>query len=178
VDVLACGAQKWLLSPWGSGFVYVRPGLRDAVAAPWAGWMAYEGTEDFSRLCDYDMRLLPDARRFEMPTLAYQVFVAMTESIRLLEELDPAAIAAHLGALHEPVLAWAARRGVPVTSPRGAHGSGILCIAPPDVAAVAVRLEEAGIMLPVREGSLRISPHAYNTLDEMERLVRLLEGPA
>ena len=24
VDVLACGGQKWLLSPWGSGFIYVR----------------------------------------------------------------------------------------------------------------------------------------------------------
>ena len=27
VDILACGAQKWLLSPWGSGFVYVREQL-------------------------------------------------------------------------------------------------------------------------------------------------------
>src|SRR3954470_17462947 len=49
VDLMACGAQKWLLSPWGSGFVYVRreliPELRPAVT----GSMALGGTDGFNR---------------------------------------------------------------------------------------------------------------------------------
>jgi selenocysteine lyase/cysteine desulfurase len=40
VDVLACGAQKWLLSPWGTGFVYVRPELVAALEPQAVGWMS------------------------------------------------------------------------------------------------------------------------------------------
>ncbi|MDH4347538.1 MAG: aminotransferase class V-fold PLP-dependent enzyme, partial [Gemmatimonadota bacterium] len=50
VDVLACGAQKWLLAPWGSGFVYVRRELIPALEPAITGWMAFEGTDDFTRL--------------------------------------------------------------------------------------------------------------------------------
>ena len=116
----------------------------------------------------------PDARRFEMPTLAYQSFVAMRESVTLLEELDPAAVAAHVRGLHAPLRAWAARHGWRETSPGGPRGSGILCLAPPDPLAVSARLEAAGMQLPVREGSLRVSPHAWNTFEDIERLLALL----
>ena len=54
VDLMACGAQKWLLSPWGSGFVYVRRELIRELTPAITGWMAYEGTDDFSRLTQYN----------------------------------------------------------------------------------------------------------------------------
>jgi selenocysteine lyase/cysteine desulfurase len=57
VDILACGGQKWLLSPWGSGFAYVRKELIPAVEPVVMGWMAFEGTDDFGRLTEYDPRL-------------------------------------------------------------------------------------------------------------------------
>src|SRR5258705_281416 len=41
VDILACGGQKWLLSPWGSGFVYVRRDLIRELRPPVTGWMAF-----------------------------------------------------------------------------------------------------------------------------------------
>jgi len=50
VDILACGGQKWLLSPWGSGFVYVRKELVPTLEPAITSWMAFEGTDDFSRL--------------------------------------------------------------------------------------------------------------------------------
>src|SRR5213079_453071 len=54
VDILACGGQKWLLSPWGSGFVYVRKELIATLEPAVAGWMAFEGTDVFSRLTEYN----------------------------------------------------------------------------------------------------------------------------
>ncbi|HEU4525717.1 MAG TPA: aminotransferase class V-fold PLP-dependent enzyme, partial [Gemmatimonadales bacterium] len=66
VDVLACGAQKWLLSPWGSGFVYVRRELIGRLDPVITGWLAFEGTDDLSRLTSYDDTLRADARRFEL----------------------------------------------------------------------------------------------------------------
>src|SRR5256885_60427 len=69
VDILACGGQKWLLAPWGSGFVYVRRELISVLEPAVAGWMAFEGTDDFSRLTEYNPTFRSDARRFELATL-------------------------------------------------------------------------------------------------------------
>jgi cysteine desulfurase / selenocysteine lyase len=178
VDVLACGGQKWLLSPWGSGFVYVRRDLIPALSPPVTGWMAFEGTDDFTRLTTYNDTLRADARRFELITLPYQDFAGMNASLELVLELGVARIAAHLRRLHEPVLAWAERTGARVVSPVGAHGSGIICLAPAEVGESFRRLKAARIICSLREGAIRLSPHGYNTVEEMERVVSVLDGTA
>ena len=176
VDILACGAQKWLLSPWGSGFVYVRRELVRELSPSVTGWMAFEGTEDFTRLTEYRDTLRGDARRFELITLPYQDFAGMNASLGLLLSAGIERIAEHLRALHVPVLAWAAQHEVRVVSPVGARGSGILCVQPPDVGEAFRRLKAARVISSMREGAIRFSPHLYNTVDEMERVVEILEG--
>lgn len=170
VDILACGAQKWLLSPWGSGFFYVRKELVERLEPVFAGWMAFEGTDDFSRLTEYNRAFRADARRFEMITLPYQDFVGMNRSVELLLEVGVERIREHLRRLQEPVLEWAAREGVRITSPVGAGASGIICVAPRDAAAAYDALTRAGIVASFREGSIRLSPHLYNTVEELERV--------
>lgn len=176
VDVLSCGAQKWLLSPWGSGFVYVRRELIRELRPSITGWMAFEGTDDFTRLTQYDDTLRGDARRFELITLPYQEFAAMNASLGLLLGLGISRIAEHLRALQAPVLEWAARCDVRVASPVNSHGSGILCVAPPDVGGAFRALKAARVVCGMREGAIRLSPHFYNTVDEMERVVEILEN--
>jgi cysteine desulfurase/selenocysteine lyase len=175
VDVLACGAQKWLLSPWGSGFVYVRRELIRELSPSVTGWMAFEGTDDFTRLTQYSDTLRGDARRFELITLPYQDFVGMNASLALILELGIERIAAHLRGLHAPVVAWAERSGARVVSPQGPHGSGILCVAPPNVGEAFRALKAARVICSLREGAIRLSPHAYNTVQEMERVAEILE---
>jgi cysteine desulfurase / selenocysteine lyase len=177
VDILACGAQKWLLSPWGSGFVYVRRELVRELSPSITGWMAFEGTEDFTRLTEYRDTLRGDARRFELITLPYQDFAGMNASLGLLLSAGIQRIAQHLRALHAPVLAWAARHEVRVVSPGDARGSGIVCVQPPDVGEAFRRLKAARVVSSMREGAIRLSPHLYNTVDEMERVVEILGEP-
>jgi selenocysteine lyase/cysteine desulfurase len=176
VDILACGAQKWLLSPWGSGFVYVRRELIRELRPAVTGWMAFEGTDDFTRLTQYNDTLRGDARRFELITLPYQDFAGMNASLTLLLQLGIDNIQHHLRRLHQPVLDWAARRGVSIVSPTGDHASGIVCLAPEKVGPAFRALKAAGIICSLREGAIRLSPHAYTTTEEMERVVDILEG--
>lgn len=175
VDFLACGAQKWLLSPWGAGFMYVREELIARLTPPITGWMAYEGTDDFTRLTRYSEHLRDNARRFEMITLPYQDFAGMNVSLDLLLSMKTEDIQRHILSLHGPVAGWAQAHGVPITSPQGKHGSGILCIATPDPGNVHRRLREASIVASLREGSIRLSPHFYNTMEEMYRVVDVLD---
>jgi cysteine desulfurase/selenocysteine lyase len=139
------------------------------------GWMAFEGTDDFTRLTQYNDTLREDARRFELITLPYQDFAGMNQSLRLLLDLDVARIHQHLRCLQEPVLQWAARAGAPVVSPTDGRASGILCVAPRDVGSSFRALKQARIICSLREGAIRLSPHAYTTYDEMERVVEILE---
>lgn len=177
VDILACGGQKWLLSPWGSGFVYVRAELLHALEPVVAGWMAFEGTDDFTHLTDYNPSFHPDGRRFEMITLPFQDFLGMTESVSILMELGVESIASHLRFLRQPIFRLADSGAFRITSPTSPeYDSAITCVEPKRLSATFARLERANVVCSVREGSIRLSPHCYNTLDEMDRVAGILAG--
>lgn len=177
VDILACGGQKWLLSPWGSGFVYVRKALIPTIEPAMIGWMAFEGTDDFSRLTEYNPTFRADARRFEMITLPYQDFYGFTQSVELLLEIGIPEIAEVTRSLHDPILNWADAHGMRVVSPRDErHRSAILCIAPDEPVEAYHAIKRARIVCSLREGAIRLSPHCYNTVGEMEKVLDVLES--
>jgi selenocysteine lyase/cysteine desulfurase len=177
VDLLACGGQKWLLAPWGSGFLYVRRDLIGGLAPRFTGWLSFQGTDDFSRLTDYDATFHADARRFELASLPYQDMVGLTVSLGLLREAGPQRVAAHLRALRAPLVARATDGAFDVVSPLdAAHDSAIWCVRTRDVTATFERLRGAGVKCSLREGNIRLSPHLYNTVDEIERVASLLAG--
>jgi len=177
VDILACGGQKWLLSPWGSGFVYVRKGLMEVLEPVVTGWMAFEGTDDFSHLTDYDATLRADARRYEMVTLPFQDLAGMVESLSMLTGIGLDRIAERVRAVLEPIRDGAERGRFRLTSPVDPErASGIVCVAPDRVAEAFHRLTKADVVCALREGTIRLSPHFYNTIDEMARVADLLAG--
>ena len=179
IDILACGAQKWLLSPWGTGFVYVRGELVRALEPNAVGWMSVEGSDDFRTLIDYDMTWRDDARRFEVITLPFQEFAGMNASLELLFELGPDRVAAHIAGLADLIVDWAGRRrdvGL-VTPADPTRRAGIVAVVPTDPAGASQRLTSFGISHSLREGAIRLSPHCYNTAAEVERALAVLEAP-
>lgn len=176
VDILACGGQKWLLSPWGSGFMYVRKELVPTLVSPLAGWSAFQGTDNYLTLCDYSGGLKTDARRFELITLPFQDVLGMSLALDLIDELGVEAIAAHVESIGRPVIEWAERRGVRCLSSSGPRGSGMVCLAAADIPHGLAALKEAGVAVGVREGALRIAPHCYNTIEELTRVAEILDG--
>jgi cysteine desulfurase/selenocysteine lyase len=167
VDVLACGAQKWLLSPWGTGFTWLRSDLVRQLAPQPVSWMGVAGSDDFSRLLDYDLRWRDDARRFEQITLPFQDFAGMAASLALLHELGPSDVVDHIQRRTREILDGAERLGIPVITPRARH-AGIACLRPDDAAAASQRLNEARVSHSVREGTIRLSPHCYTTKRDVE----------
>lgn len=177
VDLLACGGQKWLLSPWGTGFLFVRSDLVRMLEPAVTGWMAFEGTDNLHQLAGYDLTLRADAKRFELNTLPFQDFVGLLRSIELLQDVGVDRIAAHGDVLYQFMLRWADERAIEVTSPREAcHRAGIFCFRPRDPRAAHAALATAGIVCSLREEALRLSPHLYNTIDEMEKVIEVLEN--
>lgn len=176
VDVLACGAQKWLLSPWGAGFVYVRRGLVDQLEPHDVSWLAVEGSDDFTRLTDYDLTWRGDARRFEFVTLPFQDFAAMNASLELFHELGPANVSAHALSLAQSIVDWAeSRADVTLVTPRNPSQRGaIISVRPRDARAASQRLNEARVSHSLREGAIRLAPHFYNTQGEVDRALEII----
>jgi cysteine desulfurase / selenocysteine lyase len=178
VDILACGAQKWLLSPWGSGFTYVRRELLDVLEPHDVSWMGVRGADDFSRLVDYDLTWRGDARRFEFVTLPFQDFAAMNASLELLNEIGAEDAAAHACQLADMLVDWAQHRDDVelVTPPAPEQRAAIVSIRPRDAASASERLRQARVAHSVREGAIRLSPHWYNTSGEIERALDAFAG--
>ncbi|UCG87231.1 MAG: aminotransferase class V-fold PLP-dependent enzyme [Gemmatimonadota bacterium] len=175
VDIVACGGQKWLLSPWGSGFVYVRRELLENMLPPAVGWMAFEGTDDHTRLTDYSTTLHSDGRRLELVTLPYQDLLAMKESIDLLLRLGIDHIAEWLREVRRPIMDAALSGKIELTSPMGdGHESAIVCVVTADSLNSYRRLRQEGVICSFREGAIRLAPHCYNLPEEAEKAVQIL----
>lgn len=177
IDILACGAQKWLLSPWGTGFVYVREELVRELEPSAVSWMAVQGSDDFRRLVDYDLTWRDDARRFEVITLPFQDFAGMNASLEMLVELGPGHVESYVAGLADVIVRWAGdRTGVRLVTPADrSRRAGIVSVKPPDAASASGRLVRLGISHSLREGAIRLSPHCYNTRAEVERALEALE---
>ncbi len=176
VDILACGAQKWLLSPWGAGFVYVSRDLIPQLQPHDVSWLAVKDSDDFTRLTNYDLTWRDDARRFEFITLPYQEFAAMNATLELIRELGAANVAAYSQSLADRIVEWACARGdVTLLTPakRGQYAS-IISVRPPDPAAASARLSDSGVVHSFREGGIRLSPYFYNTVEEIDRTLAII----
>lgn len=176
IDVLSCGAQKWLLSPWGTGFAYVRPELIAQLEPAEVGWMAQPVNSDFRSLLAYDATWHADARRFEVVTLDFVHFAAMAESVGLFLELGVDQVASRVRALADQIVdAACTMDGVEcVTPPDAARRAGVLALKVADPDAVSRRLRDARIYHAVREGCVRIAPHFYNTESEIDRALAII----
>jgi selenocysteine lyase/cysteine desulfurase len=177
VDVVACGGQKWLLSPWGTGFVWLRPDLVQSLRPVDVSWMATKCSDDFTRLTDYDFTYRDDARRFEVITLPYQDFVGLNASLDVFFEVGLPEVFGRVERLADMIVDWAlGRADVRLVTPADrARRAGVIAVAPRDPAAASQRLTAAGVIHSLRENAIRLSPHFYNTEEEIETALALIE---
>jgi selenocysteine lyase/cysteine desulfurase len=176
IDIAACGAQKWLISPWGTGFTYVRRDLITKLEPGFVSWMSVRGADDFSKLADYDMTWRDDARRFEFITLPFQDFAGMNTSLELMFEVGLESIVTHTNQLVEKIASWADARGIATLTPRDPkHRAGIVALKFPDSARLSTRLQQANVAHSLREGAIRLSPYFFNAAEEVDTVLCLLE---
>jgi len=183
IDVLMCGAQKWLRAPWGTGFVYVRRPLITRIEPGTGGWLAMQQSHDLSRYVPARFSYLDDARRFEVATLPYQDFVGLNESLDVLFEAGVEPVARHVASLAKQLAHGIAAnpklRLLTPSDPKRSAGI-ISFFADPSTRA---KLNTAGVGYSSRDVELgdlrgalfRLSPHVYNTAAEIETVLNVLD---
>lgn len=162
VDYGVCGGYKWLLAPRGTCFFTVRPELADGLVPHAAGW--YAGEDRWSSIYGSPLRLAADARRFDVSP-AWFPWVGQAPALEFLLEAGP-------GALHAHSVGLANRFREAVGLPPG--DSAIVSLATHGDLSDLLRRER--IAAAVRAGRLRLSFHACNGGDDVDRAAEVLAG--
>jgi cysteine desulfurase/selenocysteine lyase len=180
VDALIGVGFKWLCGPYGTGFAWLRPELRDRLTRIKAYWLAQLSPRDLARP-DLEIRL-PDARspnEFDIfGTANFNNAVPWTVAVEHLLDLGVDNVAAHDDALVARLVDGLSSGPVEVLSPRepGARST-LVFFSHRDRdrnADLHATLTAAGIDLAFRGGSLRAAPHLYNTETDIDALVSLV----
>lgn len=177
IDFLAADGHKWLLGPEGAGLFYVRRDLLDLLHPVDIGWNSVVGARDFSRI---DFTLKPHAGRWESGTLNVAGISGLGASLELLLEIGIATVSARVRGLTDYLCDRAAAAGLQVFSSRQpGDWSGIVSLALPgsDVRPLVRRCRAEGVVVNHRAGRLRVSPHCYNTVADIDRLIALAGAP-
>jgi selenocysteine lyase/cysteine desulfurase len=173
VDVLAAGVLKYLLASAGLAFMWVRPGLSETLLPTQTGWFA---DEDIFAMDHTDYSPASDARRFQSGTPPIPAIYGGIAGMELMREIGIADTREHVLRLTDQVIAGAEALGGIVATPREHDRRGALvCIASTDAPALVNAFAADGIVTSERDGNLRVSPHAYNTADDIDAVLAALE---
>ena len=170
LDFLATSGYKWLLSPISTGFLYVRSGLLEEL---WPTIVGYRSDENPMEFDFREFRPARTARRYEDGQLNFPGFAGMNQAIRFLQGVGLETIWSRILSLVDRLTDGVGRsKEVQVRSCLDQESkTGIVNIGCGDASLVAERLLKRGIVTSVRGGGLRISPHFYNTENEIDALI-------
>lgn len=187
IDILAADSHKWMLGVMGMGVLYVDkkllehpPKIRPVVT----GWKSVQGAWEF---LNENEDLRTDARQFEEGSLPYALIEGLSASLHLLHEVSVQAISRRVGELVAH-LAGELEKIDCAVSPRPEHRHHILTFEHPAIRKVyrkhdekkrndafVADLKRMGIIVTERHHGVRVSPHFYNTREELDKLVSATE---
>jgi len=176
-DFLVSAAYKWLLGPYGVGFMYVGEEYREGVPIE-HNWINRRGSEDFSGLVSYQDAFQPGARRYDVGERSNFALIPMAnEAMRQLLDWGIDNVSETIGGLTDLIEARAEELGIEAipAERRVRHMIGLkLGSQAPE--GLAARLASQNVFVSVRGESVRVSPHVYNTESDVDRLFEVLGG--
>jgi len=177
IDVGAAACHKWLLTPEGVGLLYLSDRARERIQPTLVGWTSVPNPEDYG---NFEQGWNRGTLAWETGTGPVALIHGLEASLKLLNETGIPAIQVYLETLTNHLCERLAGNNYHVVSSRLAgEKSQIVCIrhrgglSPMDLYG---HLKKRNIITAPRGRSLRISPHFYNTLEEIDELVGALPG--
>lgn len=176
IDCLSADGHKWLLGPEGAGIAYVSRGCLDRLRPIGVGWNSVVHASNFSHI---ELALKPSAARYEGGSHNMAGFLALGASLELLLSLGVENIAAAVLDFTDQAVEGLQGLGAVIRSPwLPDERSGIVSFELPgrDPSSLFKYCLTKNVALNCRAGRLRISAHAYNDQQDLERLIDALKS--
>lgn len=175
VDFAMADAHKWMLGPPGIGVLYVRRSCLETLRPLEPGWASVAHRQQWENL---DLVLDDSARRFEGGSANACGIHGLGAAVELILDAGLDAVWQHVIELGEHACHSLQAAGYETISDRSVEGrSGIVTFglgSGRDPQTTAAALEARGFICSPRGGGIRISPHGYNTTEEIDLLVSAL----
>ena len=171
LDFYVTGTLKYLLGPPGMAFLYVRKELIPTLHPTVTGWFAQADPFAYN---PQHFELSSSARRFESGSPSVPNAYAALPGIQLLEEIGMENVAAHVKKLTQALLQHTQDLGIAVKTPSDSSGP-LVVLQSTNSTLLAQKLAENGIVVSTRFDGLRVSCHVYNTVDDLNAVVEVLE---
>ncbi len=175
IDFLAADGHKWLCAPEGAGIFYVRKELQGHLRPTNIGWMSMKEPFNFEK---YHFEFADSAKRYDSGSYNLAGVYALGGAVALLTEIGIENISRRLLSLTDRLAQGVREKGYRVVSSRAPReASGIVAFFSDvhDPQKVQRHLQdEHRIVVAVRSGRLRASPHVYNTEREIDQLIDAL----
>ncbi|MDH5763216.1 MAG: aminotransferase class V-fold PLP-dependent enzyme [Nitrospinota bacterium] len=174
IDFLAADGHKWMLSVEGLGGFYISQRVLDDIHPAVVGWDSVINSSDYG---NYDFTLKPDATRFEEGSLNTLGIYAFGAALALLEEEGIEHIEKRVLSLGDCILEYLRHSKFKIlSSTEPGERSGSVCFGGDiDYKKLAVYLRENKVIVSVRDNFVRLSPHFYNTEEEIDQFFALLD---
>ena len=175
-DFLIAGAHKWLLGPYSFGFCYIAPKWQDGIPLE-ENWLNRRGSEDFSRLVEYEDEYQKGSRRFDVGEGSNFILSPIAAAaIQQLLDWQVEKIAETLRAKTDIIAARAVELGLDVADAR-VRAPHMLGLSMPKglPKQLSARLAQEKVFVSVRGNSIRIAPHLYNTERDVDRFFEVLK---
>jgi kynureninase len=173
VDFLIGGTIKWLCGGPACGYLYVRPDLQKDLRPRLTGWVAHDAPFEFAHS---PMRYATSVRRFAQGTPSIPALYSVLPGLQIIEEVGIEGIAAESRRRTEWMIEHALERGWKINSPRDVNQrGGSVMISVEDGPAMVEQLAEKKVFVDCRPGvGLRLSPHFFNTDEEVSQALTIL----
>jgi selenocysteine lyase/cysteine desulfurase len=174
-DFLVAASYKWLLGPYGIGFMYVGEKYREGNPIE-HNWINRRGSQDFSGLVAYDDAFQPGARRYDVGERSNFALLPMAAvALQQLIDWEVDNVSETIGALTDLIEEKAEELGV-VAVPKGRRARHLIGLklgtgAPHNLAR---RLTDHNVFVSVRGESVRVAPNLYNTEEDVDRFLDVL----
>jgi len=174
VDALVSTGYKWLCGPFGAAILYISPKLKDLVPGL-VGWRSTRDVYDFvADIIDYPS----GANRFEFSTMNYGSSIALARSVEYLLDVGIERIFPYCIHLADLLIEGVKKLGGEVAPHPGGLRNSIINVQFPghDQNKIAAGLNAAGVIVSPRMGGTRISPHLYNSEDDIEKALDVMKS--
>lgn len=171
IDFYTTGPLKWLCGGPGLAYLYVRDALVETLQPRLTSWFATQGQFDF----DIEtFRYRDDARRFELGTPALPTVHTALGGQEIIDEIGLDAILDRNRTLTDCCISEARARGLRLRLAEPEQRTSIVMIHHDDPPGAIKHLASHGVIVDYRPGFVRVSPHFYNTEEEVIRCIDLL----
>ena len=173
VDFFTGGCLKWLCGGPGAAFLATRPDLLPTLRPRFTGWLAHRAPFAFDT---GPLEPRDDAMRMMGGTPPIAAYYASLPGLLIITNVGVDRIRAKSTRMTARVLELADRHGFPSIAQRNPERlAGTVAVNPPDALQVSRALKARDFLVDYRPGvGIRISPHFYNTMDEIDRTMATL----